>query len=136
MDRITFTKKGKQKMFTSWVEITLALSVTVERVIETLWSVLEHKTDFIKRIQQANPAKYRKYKEILSFILGIVLGLCFAPYGAALIDSNPIDPKVYLTIGVVAGAFAPYSHQMISLINDIREQLQADNTQGSESAQT
>lgn len=113
-------------MLTNWVEITLALAVTVERIVEIVWIAVEHHTNFTIRIQKANPDQYKKLKEVVSFVLGLMIGIFLAPGVVNLVDSTVTDMRIYLVVGVVAGTIAPYSHQLISLIIDFRQQLQKD----------
>lgn len=122
---------------TGIVTMVFALSILVERLIEATFSMAELWFPRFKGDAQSENAeerqraeRYPAVKRVASTVLGIVLGIAaaavlgiraFAELGITGVSSGADS----LLTGAIAGALAPYSHQLIEGFFDLRVLLKS-----------
>jgi hypothetical protein len=111
--------------FVSLFAPLLAISVLIERILEAVFSVVEG-VAITATWKAANAEQYSRAKQIISIVAGILIGMflsnslgvaLFAQFGLQGIDVTA-DRSV---TGAIAGAAAPYSHQIIELLFNLQK---------------
>ena len=105
----------------------LAISLLVERLLEGGFSLVEMLPN-VQKMKTDDP-RYGSMKPLISIVVGIILGIIIGNMlGITLFASfnlKNISPDAdKLISGAIAGAAAPYSHQIIELLFKIQKLLQ------------
>src|SRR5215510_5055050 len=99
-----------------------AISFLIERIIESVFNVVELSPNVTAIKRSPDPAvaaRYATFKQVSSMIIAILIGVVAANMlGVAFLsrfgDAVQVDPAVdRLITGAVAGAISPYAHQII-----------------------
>ncbi len=105
----------------------IALSVLIERLLETGFNVVE--SSYPQITQRPN---YGKNKQVASTIAGIILGIISAYllgilfFTSLKIETVTIHPVIdAIFTGAIAGALAPYSHQLVEAVLNLQKLLEA-----------
>lgn len=113
--------------FVSLFAPLLAISVLIERILEAAFSVVES-INSVRDWRVAHADQYGKNKQIASIILGVLIGVfisnslgvaIFSQFGLQGIQIDPAADKTFT--GAIAGAAAPYSHQIIELLFNLQK---------------
>ena len=93
----------------------LAISFLIERLLEAAFDIIE----MIPRLK-AMLLKTPQMKQIISVVVGVILGIIIgAILGVNFFASTGqrVDPNIdKLLTGAIAGAIAPYAHQILELL--------------------
>ena len=99
----------------------LALAVSVERVLEAIFVMVEFFTVFVdpppEFMKKDTPERktWAKLRALISVVFCVPIGIAFAKIEAAYVPGLAILPEAYIVVGAVGGFLAPYSHQIIEL---------------------
>jgi hypothetical protein len=110
------------------------IAFLIERILESIVNVVELSPNVIAMKQSTDPAvaeRYAKIKQIATMILAILLGVVVGNMlgvGFILRLDVPfqVDPAVdRLITGAIAGALAPYAHQVLEAILNFQKLMEA-----------
>ena len=106
----------------------LAISFLIERLLEAAFDIIEM-IPRLKDMLQKTP----QMKQIISVVVGVILGIIIgAILGVNFFDHaglNRVDPNMdKLLTGAIAGALAPYAHQILELTLKLQKYVDAKKT--------
>ena len=106
----------------------LAISILIERILEAVFSVVET-SGGVKAWKETESEQYGKLKQVIAIVAAILIGLVisnalgigmFARFQISGIDVNADRTLT----GAIAGAAAPYSHQIIETLFNLQKLLE------------
>jgi hypothetical protein len=113
----------------------LGVSFLIERIIESVFNVVEMFPNVSALKRSSDPAvaaRYSSIKQIASVIIAIILGIVIANMvGLVLIsrfgDIIQVDVSTdRLITGAIAGAIAPYAHQVLESLLNFQKLMEAN----------
>jgi hypothetical protein len=126
--------KGNLMDFVTLIAPVLGISFLIERILESVFNVVELSPNVTAMKRSPDPAvaaRYATIKQVTSMIIAILIGIVTANVlGVAFLsrfgDVVQVDPAVdRLITGAVAGAISPYAHQILEALLNFQKLLEA-----------
>jgi hypothetical protein len=119
--------------FVSFLAPMLGISFLIERILESVFNVVELSPNVTAMKRSPDPAvaaRYATIKQVTSMIIAILIGIVAANLlGIGFIsrfEGVQVDVLVdRLITGAVAGAISPYAHQIIEGLLNFQKLLEA-----------
>jgi hypothetical protein len=109
----------------------LGIGVLIERILEVIWDVAG---PYTRSMKEENPEQYRWLKVVGSIVIGMVIGVIVSTalkltFFDGLVETA-IDPGMDRVVtGLIAGASAPYVHQIIELLMNTQKFMETKKDQ-------
>jgi hypothetical protein len=115
--------------FVSFLAPLFGIAFLVERILEGVWNIVEM-TGSVQKMKADPAGNYGRFKQIVSVVVGIIIAVVassavkltmFSRFGITGLDANTDA----LISGAIAGALAPYAHQILEALLNFQKLLQA-----------
>jgi hypothetical protein len=110
------------------VPVIISLAIGIERLLELAWEFVESGNTRLKQRKESNAVEYGSFKMRIITLVGMLIGAGLGGFSHTLgieigIESQTLATRIAL--GFIAGALAPYSHQLIELLYQSQKLVQA-----------